>query len=557
MFKNMKMSEFEGFEKECVDNVDSVYKMAWEQVLLLSIYTRQQLMKQDAVFVESTINFQNKLKLVELLWTARSEEEIKEYKELYEELRNGILQKIEEYKDIHQITGYLMDISNTHENKDFSDLAKSFLTEISNRHISFSSRESFAHHKHPYSYYAMYRSLTESLFVFRKILEFGFSKDDVSGYIFRDIREQFDLNSRVSHTEDNDSFKGLLRKTEKLEEAFTVMAKYSDSIDFAAVLVKARSALAKKIGTDVHGVFSVFQKNIITKGVFSKTPVSLFEQMVTCQHDSGEIILKIDNKLLEKYKSLGKLDGVMDAIRRNIAPDDIPLSSREGLLHPYTDRNSLKDIANWYKQAKTTLFVKITDCPSLVASILEFDFRCGIGIFHKNYGVIEIPFNKKTWFSKDGYLLVTAIIQLFLYRNNPVPTLYKSSHLKYDEKASYIENLTKYVTQELCPSHDSDDILSDEIMKEWANLSFDESLSEELPEYIAMINRFKRLPIYLKPVGKVAPKINASQKNELGKVHGNKRSYIWHTQQLIATQKENSKKESYPIDSSFPLPLWS
>ena len=553
----MKMSEFEGFEKECVDNVDSVYKMAWEQVLLLSIYTRQQLMKQDAVFVESTINFQNKLKLVELLWTARSEEEIKEYKELYEELRNGILQKIEEYKDIHQITGYLMDISNTHENKDFSDLAKGFLTEILNRHISFSSRESFAHHKHPYSYYAMYRSLTESLFVFRKILEFGFSKDDVSGYIFRDIREQFGLNSRVSHTEDNDSFKGLLRKTEKLEEAFIVMAKYSDSIDFAAVLVKARSALAKKIGTDVHGVFSVFQKNIITKGVFSKTPVSLFEQMVTCQYDSGEIILKIDNKLLEKYKSLGKLDGVMDAIRRKIAPDDIPLSSREELFRPYTDRNSLEDIANWYKQAKTTLFVKITNCPSLVASILEFDFRCGIGIFHKNYGIIEIPFNKKTWFSKDGYLLVTAIIQLFLYRNNPVPTLYKSSHLKYDEKASYIENLTKYVTQELCPSQDSDDILSDEIMKEWANLSFDESLSEELPEYIATINRFKRLPIYLKPVRKVAHKIDASQKNELGKVHGNKRSYIWHTQQLIAIQKENSKKESYPMDSSFPLPLWS
>ncbi len=557
MFKNMKMSEFEDFEKECADSVDSVYKMAWEQVLLLSIYTRQQLMKQDAVFVESTINFENKLKLVELLWTARSEEEIKEYKELYEELRNGILQKIEEYKDIHQITGYLMDISNTHENKDFSDLAKSFLTEISNRHISFSSRESFTHHKHPYSYYAMYRSLTESLFVFRKILEFGFSKDDVSGYIFRDIREQFGLNSRVSHTEDNDSFKGLLRKTEKLEEAFIVMAKYSDSIDFAAVLVKARSALAKKIGTDVHGVFSVFQKNIITKGVFSKTPVSLFEQMVTCQHDSGEIILKIDNKLLEKYKSLGKLDGVMDAIRRNIAPDDIPLSSREGLLHPYTDRNSLKDIANWYKQAKTTLFVKITDCPSLVASILEFDFRCGIGIFHKNYGVIEIPFNKKTWFSKDGYLLVTAIIQLFLYRNNPVPTLYKPSHLKYDEKASYIENLTKYVTQELCPSQDSDNVLSDEIMKEWANLSFDESLSEELPKYISMINRFKRLPIYLKPVGKIAHKIDASQKNELGKAHGNKKSYIWHTQQLIATQIENSKKESYPMDSSFPLPLWS
>ena len=61
-----------------------------------------------------------------------------------------------------------------------------------------------------------------------------------SGYIFRDIREQFGLNSRVSHTEDNDSFKGLLRKTEKLEEAFIVMAKYSDN-RLCTVLVKARS----------------------------------------------------------------------------------------------------------------------------------------------------------------------------------------------------------------------------------------------------------------------------------------------------------------------------
>ena len=72
-----------------------------------------------------------------------------------------------------------------------------------------------------------------------------------------------------------------MRKTKTLKEAFDVMEKYSDSINFTSVLVDARSALAKKMGTDIHGIFSVFQKNIITKGEFSKTPVSLFEQMVT------------------------------------------------------------------------------------------------------------------------------------------------------------------------------------------------------------------------------------------------------------------------------------
>lgn len=551
-----KMSEFEDFNKVCVDSADSVYKMVWEQVLLLCIYTRQQLFEQDTIFVESNINFYNKLKLVQLLWTARSEEEIKDDQEPYEELRDGILQRIEEYNHIHQITDYLMEISKTHENKVYSELAKSFLTEISRRHISFSAREPYTWHKHPYSYYAMYRSLTESLSVFRKILDLEFSEKDISAQIFSSIRYQSGLNHIPYQTNEKNSiayqFKESLKPTKNIGEAFAVMAQYSNTLNFAPIFVKARSALAKKIGTDVHNIFSVFQKNIITKGEYSKTPVSLFEQMVTCQHNSNDLTLKIDTKLLEQYKLLGKLDGLMDAIRRKIAPDNPPISSREEYTYPSTDRNSLLEIANWYKQVKTPLFIKITDCPSLVASILEFDFRMKIGIFHENYGVIEIPFKKKTWFSKDGYLVVTAIIRLFLYHKNPVPELYKRSYIKYDEKDSYIKNLTKYVNEDLCPSQEQD-IKKDgnKIMEEWASPSFDENLSEDLSQYIAMINRFKRLPIYLKP----EKQINESQKNKL-KTHGNQKSYIWNTRQLIEIQIERSKKESYPIDSSFPLPLW-
>ena len=67
-----------------------------------------------------------------------------------------------------------------------------------------------------------------------------------------------------------------------------------------------------------------------------------------------------------------------------------------------------------------------------------------------------------------------------------------------------------------------------------------------------MINRFKRLPTYLKP----EKKIDKPQKNTLN-THGNQKSRIWDTRQLIYAQIEKSKKESYPIDSSFPLPLWS
>lgn len=553
--KNIK---FDDFITELVDSSDCVYKMAWEQVLLLCIYSRQQLMEQSTILIESNLNFWNKLRLVELLWTARTEEEIEEYKKEYEELRDGILQRIEEYNDIHQITDYLMSISNNEENKTSSGLAKSFLKKIAERHISFSDREPYKNHKHPYSYYAMYRSLTEALSTFRKILELDFSKESISECIFRDIRNQFYIDRFPYSLDDRDSiayeFKQSLRKTKSAEEAFTVMEKYSDSIpiNLTSVLIKARSALTKKIGTDLYEIFSVFQKNIITNGIFSKTFVSPFDTMVKCEHDSGEITLKIDSKSLEKLKSLGNFDGVIDAIRRKIDPDNAAISPRERYTHPSTDKNSILDVANWYKQVKTPLFVKVTDCPSLVASILEFDSYYDIGIFNEAYGSIILPFEKKKWFSKDGYLLVTAIIQSFLYKNNPVPISCQHSHLEYNESDSYIKNLTKYVTEELCQSQN---ILDNKIMKDWANLSFDENLTEELPEYIAMINRFKRLPIYLKAEEKIAKKIESSNKSEL-KTHGNKKIYIWSVRILIEKQIEDSKKESYPLDSSFPLPLW-
>lgn len=548
----MKMSEFEYFEKLCVDYADSVYKMVWEQVLLLSIYTRQQLMEQDTILVESHVNFFHKLKLVELLWTERSEAEIEECKKEYEELREGILLRIEEYNDIHKITDYLTNISNNSKSKTSSDLAKSFLMKIAERHISFSGRELFTHHKHFYSYYAMYRSLTESVSVFRKILELDFSEKRISDLILHDIKNQHGLHNPLDQVRDTDNFKSSLKSANNLKQAFGIMAQYSHSIDFEPIIKKAHSALARQMGADIYGVFSVFQKSIITKGEYSKTPVSLFEQMVTFDDTPDELVLKIDRKLLGKYELLGKLDGVMDAIRRKISRDSTPVSPREEYTHPSTDRSSLLDVANWYNQVRTPIFIRVTDCPSLVASIFEFDFRMRIGLF------TNLPFEKKTWFSKDGYLMITAIISLFLYQNNPVSKLYNQhSDILYDKNDSYIKNLTKYVHEELCPlqsQFDQDDanILKNRVMEDWANLTFDENLTEKSSQYIAMINRFKRLPTYLKP----EKKIDKPQKNTLN-THGNQKSRIWDTRQLIYAQIEKSKKESYPIDSSFPLPLWS
>ena len=70
-------------------------------------------------------------------------------------------------------------------------------------------------------------------------------------------------------------------------------------------------------------------------------------------------------------------------------------------------------------------------------------------------------------------------------------------------------------------------------MHEWANINFDEDSSE----FKAMINRSKKLPHYLK-----LSKQNTSKDK------------IWNIETLIHQQR--MKMSQYPINSSFPLPLW-
>src|SRR5690606_26621913 len=104
------------------------------------------------------------------------------------------------------------------------------------------------------------------------------------------------------------------------------------------------------------------------------------------------------------------------------------------------DPNSLNDVVNWYRKSKTILCPDIDDCPCLVASVLEFDFRNKIGTFDKDYG-ISIPINKKTWFAKDGYLIVTGLIRRFLFKSGSFENLYRLDKYYPD----FLEDINEYI----------------------------------------------------------------------------------------------------------------
>lgn len=167
------------------------------------------------------------------------------------------------------------------------------------------------------------------------------------------------------------------------------------------------------------------------------------------------------------------------------------------------------------------------------------------------YGLF-VPIRKKgKIFIKDYYLLVTGIIYRFLYKYDFLnEDLRKDRIFHCFNKDEYLDNIedfimcqydNKYTPKEkISENLDNIKTLHDPIMSDWSVISFDEGSDK----FNAMVNRFKKLPNYLN-----APKfiVKDTETQE-------KKRKEWDIGELIALQRW--KKNHYPINSSFPLPLW-
>lgn len=542
-----------------VDYANSIYKMMWEQVLLLALYARQQFIEQEQRWdypVESKINFENKLKLINLLSAQNSAQNDGHHTAL----QDSLLDKIERYEDIHSITSYLMNIAAQKE-ESLSSPAQSLLHDIARHHISFISKDSRTG-THPYSYYAMHTIIKYPLGVFQALLNINFSRNHIHDIFLQAIMKIIRGDGYIPPNSKNYNIFKSLEACENLELALDLISNNFELNFFNPEVLseKIHIYFSTLFGEETTKIFNLFHRKPKSKRSRS---LSTFEQIVHIDEildDSKNKVLRINNKALNTLISLGKIDNVIDAIKNKFIENIDKSTTREKLNFPIQDKTSLAEVVAWYNNVKTELCPTITDCPPLVASILEFDFKNKIGIFDSNYGVV-ISINKTTLFAKDGYLLVTGLIRRFLFKKGRIENLFFPNYKNSDIKLSipdYINNLydNKYNEPRLEGEIDQLDDLNNTLMKGWANIVFNDKSLEESKEYEAMINRFKKLPIYLKQP-KVPedhqPKVLEDQPK---KPHKRRKQGIWSMEYLIRMQKERSLKKSYPIDSSFPLPLW-
>ncbi len=105
--------------------IETVYLMTWEQVLLVSIYTRQQFFYKDDELPDDPISFSNKMQLINILF-----DESNKFSDL---LKNLILEKIEKYEDIHSITSLLLSLKNENTESEHSIEASKLLSIITSK----------------------------------------------------------------------------------------------------------------------------------------------------------------------------------------------------------------------------------------------------------------------------------------------------------------------------------------------------------------------------------------------------------------------------------------
>lgn len=476
--ENQKYKDVLGLNVRALqDTLHSIHKMAWEQVLLLAIYSRQR-------YIECSDDrgFNNRIQLVH--------EARKDHK-----LMGEVLNSLEQGKGSNDIVAMLLN--------DGSLSSTTLLADIESKQIAFTTYSG----SHPFSYFAMYTMLHDPLSVFQQLLAFdGFS---LTEFI---VHRWQGLNKSPFPMSNNDE--PLFNPALSLDRLTDIIEEKGIEVNREAFASELKGALAQIIGKHLKATFDLLHWRSHAK----YEPASLFSEMCTVEKNKHHFRMDFDAVLLSNMINLGQVDSLMEGIKAEItrAYDKSPLTGPFGSTDNKSADGVIDALSEWYKSVNTGLIKKIERVPALIACLLDFDLRFRIGMGSEGFGLIRMSALRFKLTSRDYAMLVTAIIRYTLFKSGSAYDFNNNVFRTYQSIESFLADFAQ---------KSDNDSAGPALVKTWSNL-------EQGP----MIERFKKLPGYLKP------HLNPEMIRE-----------------KIAEQKRLSREEStpYPINSLFPLPLWA
>ncbi|MBB1434302.1 hypothetical protein H5201_08270 [Pseudoalteromonas sp. SG43-6] len=538
IFFSLLNKEFKIDGKSLIKNYINTQKLAWEQVLLLAIDCRQR--GYNSELYEGCEGFLSKMKLIALTEKiCCSNENYKEDSPDFE-LLEFVLNMLDNNNGVMKLTKQLLFKSKEEENPEKIIL---LLSQIENNRISFSGASTSMMQRQPsptYSHYAMYVALYRPTQLFRQLLNITqLSKTELLVKAFISSFKEYIRNEYSRYGFNDNENSNLLYEAQKIKNITTLkvfLTEYPTTIDNKDV---SKNFLAKIMEHISNNVALTFKQVTIPKleEPREKLNKTVFQELCKVAVESNEVNMNFNLNFLKNLINLGQLDTIVDEVRSKLEDNILGSNTnyrRGHAIVPDDYSTSFSALGTWYQNCQTELFRKFEDIPRLIASILVFDIRHKIGIFDGGSYPIFAKLN-----NKELALLTTGIIENCLYMDVPFEHFIditfgsRFSFSINNDRDENIEQKLKKANEFL--QERGWGIIKEGMTGDFCKLpnSFMEVWAVNV-ETKPTLERIKKL-VNFEKVGK--RRLNASN--------------------LIMAQQRKGREYTYPINTNFPLPLWS
>lgn len=542
MEKNKIFSNLGLNVKEIEVHATNIWKMVWEQVLLVAIYARR-CYDDERPQVSS---FHQRMKLLSLIEGLEGKYKNTDFSQgEISDISSVIRDMVEDNKSSNDILEFLFDDASDREYvaaQVKTTTKKRIRSKMAEQGIAFPA---LSEGGLKYSYHSLYRVLKDPIDVFQRLLEYpepdtAFIENTIYGCIANyiqeqknkfsfpeDIGEQLHLREEIGNekyiTENIAIFNSIKEEDkEGIRQAFfkvlLLTEKEKDVSDWG--LASWSSMVISSISDssfDNRQFFSKIKKRSIYKTVIS--------------HNDIDINLKVDQ--LKSLIGLGLLNNLFSDIAEDTKNKVLNDKARptSSLKSESDSISAFKKVSNWYRVNKTELFRKSNQLPKLIASIIEFDIMEDQGMFsldfkHDSPNTLPHIINDRL---NAAHLYTSMIIKYELYYKIDLGKMIRSSNRADESRRIDIlelrENFKNKADKFDYSSIEEFKLKDTLLLKDWVSFENDE-------EYQTMLNRFKRMPKHLTEESTIEEMIDGQK------------------------MQENKHTVPYPFNSVFPLPLW-
>jgi len=524
--------------KKITKNYNDIQKMAWEQVLLLTIYSRQYcyIHTKD----RETVSFISKMKLINYAYNLcnDSNQDEKQFR-----LLRFVLEKLDHNKGSTDIINALYGQTSGGDDDEWIKQCKTLLSDIEKNSIAFSANVSFLNPLPLYSHHALFIGLVKPIDLFRPLLKIPqildtkiftnllieFTKCYISSEYTSSFYEDMDIQNENGIIIDDFHSVNNYYQLEKVIET------HPGAIDKSSFELKFKNYLMNILAKHVE---ESFQTTKIPKFNKNNTRVNdvVFSSSFKINKTEG-LSLDINRDSLVNLIRLGLINKVTEEIKNTLL-NEINGQQYRSYNYQIPDDNystAFYELGAWYQSCKTNLFNKLDQVPRMVAAIIALDIKNRQGFFSVTFERLPKKLN-----AGEIALITTSIIHNCLYKDIPnnllLNTAFNSSYNnKIDiDKSTTLSEMLSMASEHILDKNNETSGTNfqkypNKLMAEWGSYK----------ELKTAIERIKKIPNYLKvPESKLKSLIAMDN---------------------IKNQRKHSAsgKYPYPINTVFPLPLWA